>query len=71
MLICLLPKPPIDFFSIKKRSGQKNPSEEVSSWEFNLKKKIRRAFKQNFCLTFKVFLKAKRRKFRNTCKMYS
>jgi hypothetical protein len=23
MLICLLPKPPIDFFSIKKRSGQK------------------------------------------------
>jgi hypothetical protein len=26
MLICLLPKPPIDFFSIKKRSGQKNIS---------------------------------------------
>jgi hypothetical protein len=23
MLICLLPKPPIDFFSIKKRSGKK------------------------------------------------
>jgi hypothetical protein len=29
MLICLLPKPPIDFFSIKKRSGKKKHSTHV------------------------------------------